>query len=265
MSFNKFTALPTSMRIAILEDDPSQLELLGHWIALGGHDPERFGHGQDLLKAISQETFDLLILDWNLPDLSGIDVLRRLRQRSRVPVIFCTARDGQDDIVAGLREGAEDYLTKPIRRMELLARIEAVTRRGRRMHEKLQVFAVDCFQVDCTTRTISREGVPVELSGKDFDLAVLFLGNQGRLLSRSYIHDAVSGANGCVTSRTIDTHVSRIRGKLGLVSERGWELKAVYGHGYRLERTQPPALLSRFRPSSGCSEDETVDEEYLSR
>ncbi len=92
MSFNKFTALPTSMRIAILEDDPSQLELLGHWIALGGHDPQRFGHGQDLLKAISQESFGLLIL------------------RSRVPVIFCNARDNQDDIVAGLREGAEDLL-----------------------------------------------------------------------------------------------------------------------------------------------------------
>ncbi len=109
--------------------------------------------------------------------------------------------------------------------MELLARFEAVTRRGRRMHEKPQVFAVDCFQVDCTTRTISREGVPVELSGKDFDLAVLFLGNQGRLLSRSYIHDVVWGANGCVTSRTIDTHVTRIRSKLGLVSSEAGSSK----------------------------------------
>src|SRR5262249_13420757 len=196
--------------------------------------------------------------DWNLPDLSGIDVLRRIRQRSRMPVIFCTAREGQDDVVAALREGANDYLRKPIRRMELLARIEAVTRRARRMHEKPQVFAVDCFQIDCVTRTISREGIPVELTGKDFDLSVLFLSNVGRLLSRSYIHDSVWGMSGCVTSRTIDTHISRIRGKLGLVYERGWELKAVYGHGYRLEQFQPPALLSRFRHQSEWSEDEAI-------
>jgi len=193
------------MRIALLEDDPSQLELLGHWIALGGHYPQRFQHGQELLKAVDQEDFDLLILDWNLPDLSGIDVLRRVRQRSRMPVIFCTARDGQEDVVTALREGANDYLQKPIRRMELLACIEAVTRRARRMDEKPQVFAVDCFQIDCVTRTISREGVPVELTGKDFDLAVSFLGNVGRLLSRKYINDVVWGVNGCVTSRTIDT------------------------------------------------------------
>ena len=74
------------MRIAILEDDPSQLELLGHWMALAGHDPQRFERGSQLLKAVQDEEFDLLILDWNLPDLSGIDVLRQVRQRSRVPV-----------------------------------------------------------------------------------------------------------------------------------------------------------------------------------
>ena len=91
------------MRIAILEDDPSQLELLGHWLALEGHEPRRFEHGAELLKAISQEDFDLLILDWNVPDLSGIEVLRRVRKNSKVPVIFCTARDGQDDVVMALR------------------------------------------------------------------------------------------------------------------------------------------------------------------
>jgi len=119
------------MRIAILEDDPSQLELFGHWLALAGHDPERFEHGQELLKAIGLDDFDLLVLDWNLPDLSGIDVLRRIRRSSKTPVIFCSSRDDQDDVVTALREGANDYLQKPIRRMELLARIESVTRRAR--------------------------------------------------------------------------------------------------------------------------------------
>src|SRR5262245_2830534 len=232
------------MRIAILEDDPSQLELLGHWLALAGHDPHRFEHGEELLKAIGQQDFDLLILDWHLPELSGIDVLKRVRQNSKTPVIFCTSRDGEDDVVKALREGANDYVRKPIRRMELLARIESVTRRARTKDNKPESFELDCFQVDCATRTMRREGLPVELTGKDFDLAVLFLGNVGRLLSRIHIHEVVWGRSGSVTSRTMDTHVSRIRGKLGLFRERGWELKAVYGHGYRLERSQPPALLS---------------------
>jgi len=246
------------MRIAILEDDPAQLELLGHWLALAGHDPHPFEQGQEILKAVTQETFDLLILDWNLPDLSGIDVLRRVRQCSRVPAIFCTARDGQEDVVTALREGADDYIKKPIRRMELLARIESVTRRTRRMDEKAEVLQVDCFQVDCANRAITRHGMPLELMAKDFDVAVLFLRNLGRLLSRSYIRQVVWGTNGPVTSRTIDTHISRIRGKLGLFRERGWELKAVYGHGYRLEQVQPPALLSRFRRGSEWSEDNVI-------
>jgi two-component system response regulator RegX3 len=232
------------MRIAILEDDPSQLELLGHWLALEGHEPGRFENGAELLKAISQEDYDLLILDWNLPDLSGIDVLKRVRQGSKVPVVFCTARDGQDDVVTALQEGADDYLHKPIRRMELLARIESVTRRAARRHEKPQAFEVDPFHVDYATRTFTRDGALLELSDKDFELAVLFLRNLGRLLSRSYIHEVVWGGNGSVTSRTIDTHISRIRSKLGLVYEHGWELKAVYAHGYRLEQAKRAALLS---------------------
>ena len=147
------------MRIAVLEDDPSQLELFGHWLALAGHDPQRFEYGDELVKAMSRESFDLLILDWNVPDLSGIEVLRRVRQNSKVPVIFCTARDGQDDVVAALHQGADDYLHKPIRRVELLARIESVTRRVARRHEKPQAFEVDRFRLDYATRTMRRDGV----------------------------------------------------------------------------------------------------------
>ena len=232
------------MRIAILEDDPSQLELVGHWLALEGHEPQRFEHGVELLKAISLEDFDLLILDWNLPDLSGIDVLKRVRQSSKIPVLFCTARDEQDDVAKALSEGADDYLSKPVRRLELLARTDSVTRRATRMQAKDDTFEVDGFRVDCASRTITRDGALLELNTKDFDLAVLFLRNLGRLLARSQIHEAVWGAKGSVASRTIDTHVSRIRGKLGLVYEHGWELKAVYAHGYRLERIQPRAAVS---------------------
>jgi len=107
--------------------------------------------------------------------------------------------------------------------------------------------------VDCTNRAITRDGRQLDLTSKDFDLALLFLANLGRLLSRSYISQTVWGTSCPVTSRTIDTHISRIRGKLGLVYESGWELKAVYRHGYRLEQVQPPALLSPARARNECS------------
>src|SRR5690349_17549845 len=232
------------MRIGILEDDPSQLELLGHWIALDGHDPRRFDHGTQLLNAIQGQDFDLLILDWNLPDLTGIDVLRQLRHRSRVPVIFCTSRDREDDVVKALQEGAQDYLRKPIRRMELLARLNTVTRRAEIAKGNPEDFEFDSIRVDFSTQTVTRDGGPINMTSKDFDLAVLFFKNLGRLLPRSYIAQTVWRDNAPISSRTIDTHVSRIRAKLGLVPKYGWELKSVYGHGYRLERKQAAALLS---------------------
>jgi DNA-binding response OmpR family regulator len=243
MSTKQIIRNPPAMKIAILEDDPSQLELLGHWVALGGHEPERFEHGTQLLHAMRNEDFDLLILDWNLPEVSGIEVLRQVRERSTVPVLFCSARDREDDVVRALKEGAQDYLRKPIRRMELMARIDTIARRAD-IKATMEDFEVDCFQVNFSTRTISRDRTPVDVTQKDFDLAVLFLRNLGRLLSRNYITETVWRENGAVTSRTIDTHISRIRSKLGLVSKHGWELKAVYAHGYRLERKQAPALLS---------------------
>ena len=175
-----------------------------------------------------------------------------------MPVIFCTAREGQDDVVAGLQAGADDYLRKPIRRMEFLARIEAVTRRARRIDEKADAFQIECFHVDCTNRAITRDGRQLDLTSKDFDLALLFLANLGRLLSRSYISQTVWGTSCPVTSRTIDTHISRIRGKLGLVYKRGWELKAVYGHGYRLEQSQPAALFSPSKRGSEWSADDVI-------
>jgi len=230
------------MRIAILEDDPSQLELLSHWVTAAGHHPVPFERGEALLKAIPQQQFEMLILDWNLPDAPGIEILKRLRQTSKVPVLFCTARAAQDDVVKGFREGADDYLIKPLRRLELLARIEAVARRARKRQATNEVFEVNQLRVDCESRTITRDGAVIELTAKDFDLAVLFLRNVGRLLSRTHIHEAVWGMTGA-TSRTLDTHVSRIRSRLGLLRAHGWHLTSIYKHGYRLEQVERDACV----------------------
>jgi DNA-binding response OmpR family regulator len=224
------------MQIAILEDDLSQLELIAQWVNQAGHNALPFHDANAFLRLMVAQQLDMLLLDWNLREATGIDVLRRLRQVStRTPVLFCTASDDQDDVVKALREGADGYLVKPIRRIELLARIDTVARRTSKLNPAGEAFEVHGLHVDGERRTVVKAGVQLELTAKDFDLAVLFLRNVGRLLSRRQIQEAVWATN-AVTSRTIDTHVSRLRSKLGLVPKNGWQLKAVYANGYRLEK-----------------------------
>ena len=236
-----------AMRIAILEGDASQRELLTHWLRTAGHHTHEFEHGADLLNALKHESFDALLLDWNLPEVSGIDVLREVRQRlhAAVPVILCTARDQEGDVVRAFRAGADAYLIKPARRMELLARLESVTRRDRGVQLERQVFEVGVFRVDYQTRSITRDNEPVQLTAKEFGLAALLLRNVGRLLSRKYLHQAIWARDVILSSRTLDTHVSYVRNKLKLTPEYGWRLRAVYGYGYRLEQLIASASRSR--------------------
>src|SRR5215831_5409067 len=120
------------MRIAIVEDDPDQTKLLTHWLRLAGHQTLAFERGVELTAVFKHESFDAVLLDWNLPGASGIEVLRELRERlhSDVPIIFVTAHDQEQDVVSALSAGADDFLIKPVRRLELSARLEAVARRA---------------------------------------------------------------------------------------------------------------------------------------
>jgi len=143
------------MRIAILEDDPSQLELFSYWLTSAGHHVVPFERGKDFLSATGKESFETLIFDWNLPDITGIDVLRRVRANSKVAVLFCTARAEVDDVVKALSEGADDYLIKPLR-LELLARIESVARRAGQVQAKDDAVSIGDLQANFIGRKISR-------------------------------------------------------------------------------------------------------------
>jgi DNA-binding response OmpR family regulator len=225
------------MRIAILKDDSSQSELFCYWLTLAGHEPHVFERGADLVALIYDSNFDALVLDSNVSDLNGIELLKMVREHDRrLPVLFCTARGEETDVVNALGKGADAYLVKPVRRMELLERVESVTRGTRSPQDCSGSLAVGSIRVDIETRTIEYDRQPIKLTTKDFDLAVLLLRNLGRLISRTQIHESVWNRGGCVTSRTVDTHVSRIRTKLGLIPSNGWRLAAVYRHGYCLER-----------------------------
>jgi DNA-binding response OmpR family regulator len=226
------------MRVAIVEDDPSQAELLSHWLRWGGHRGHHFDRGSAMISALNRGGFDALVLDWNLRDISGVEVLRRIRDSDQpsVPILFASARGREEDVVSALRLGADDYMIKPLRYLEFIARLEAIARRCRHRTEQPEVLKLDAYHVDCLSHTLMRHGRPVDLTAKDFELSVLFLRNVGELLSRGQICERVWGHGAVVTSRTLDTHVSRVRRKLGLIPENGWCLTAKYGHGYRLQQ-----------------------------
>ena len=229
------------MRIALLEDDEQQAGLMELWLHSAAHTCQTYPTGKAFIKGVSHDSFDLLILDWNLPDMTGDEVLAWVRQRVDwpVPVMFVTARDSEEDIVHALEKGADDYMIKPVKRMELLARITALSRRLQSAPDKDRI-EIGNLVLDMMNRAITCSGQAVELTGKEFELAHFLIKNTGRILSRGHILESVWGRAADLNTRTVDTHISRIRKKLDLNTERGWRLSAVYQHGYRLERLDQP-------------------------
>ncbi len=222
------------MRIGLLEDEPDHAAMTVRVLHEAGHSCHVYGRGDDFLRATLLDTFDVLILDWALPDLSGVQVLDALRQRQdRVPVLFLTSRDAEQDIVEALSHGADDYLVKPPRNGELLARLSALKRRADPLGENPGL-SVAPYEFDPAAHTVTVNGEAVELTLRQFQLALLLFRNQGRLLSRAYLLEAVWGLNATVQTRTLDMHVSQLRNLLNLPAH-GWRITSVYAHGYRLE------------------------------
>jgi DNA-binding response OmpR family regulator len=226
------------MRIAVLDDDRSQTDLVCQVLSSAGHTCHAFLSGKDMLNDLRRESFDMLVIDWQVPDLSGADILRWAREKlpSNLPVLFMTSRSGEDDIVAGLAAGADDYMIKPLRRGELLARVQALLRRAYPNQTPIEHIQFGQYVFETRTGRLTIEGNPIEVTQKEFDLALLFFRNLGRPLSRAYILEAVWARDIEIPSRTMDTHVSRVRTKLQLRPENGFRLAPVYSYGYRLEQ-----------------------------
>ncbi|MBV8030369.1 MAG: response regulator transcription factor [Betaproteobacteria bacterium] len=228
------------MRIAILEDDPDQLALIKRWIAEDGHDVHSFQDGREAMKMAGRESFDLFVLDWQVPDVSGAEVLKWIRANvSRsVPVLFVTVRDSEQDIVFALEQGADDYMVKPVRRQELLARMHALLRRAYPREEQKRL-SFPPFEIDTQRNEISRNGAKIELTPKEFELTVTLFRNMGRLMSRGHLQETVWGRTGDIATRTVDTHVSQVRKKLDLRPDSGYRVVPIYNYGYRLEKISP--------------------------
>jgi DNA-binding response OmpR family regulator len=225
------------MRIAILEDDPALADQMAHALHDVGHDSHLFRTGAALVTALKRDTFDLLLLDWNLPDMSGVDVLSWAREHleSVPPVLFVTSRGDEADIVRALNLGADDYVVKPIKVAEFQARIGALLRRSFPA-QAAEIQDFDDIRFDLGRQVVVVGGVEVVLTNKEFSLALVLFQNLDRPLSRAYLLDKIWGVSPDLQTRTLDAHVSRIRSKLRLRPEAGYRLAPVYSYGYRLEK-----------------------------
>lgn len=232
------------MRIAILDDEPVELELLSRALGLyslpDGTLPicTQFSSSPELLRRLRRETFDLVILDWQVAEISGLQVLQWIKAHlvPAPPVIMLTSRTAERDVVQALNAGAAEYVSKPFRQAELLARVNNVIRhyiQDNGGNEGLLAFGNVRFNAQEGLVTVNDE--PVTLTLREFNLALLLFKNQGRPLSRSYLYEHLWSRDENLSSRTLDTHIYRIRNKLQLTSEFGWVLSTVYGYGYRLE------------------------------
>ncbi|MGQ3129759.1 MULTISPECIES: response regulator transcription factor [unclassified Variovorax] len=234
------------MRIAVLDHEAHQRKLIHQTMASLGHECHEYADGKSLLHSMRRQTFDLLLLDWHLPDIRGLDVVKTIRHdlKSRLPVLFITARRDDADMVAGLNAGADDFMSKPIQATELEARVNALLRRSYpAQHETELVFGPYHFYPP--SRTLKVRGMPVELKNREYELALFLFQNLGRLLSREHLHEAVWGLGVEALSRSLDTHISRLRTKLDLRPSNGFLLLAIYGLGYRLETVEAGQLGSR--------------------
>jgi DNA-binding response OmpR family regulator len=218
-----------TVRVLLAEDDDGVAGALTEALYEHGHLPTRVRRGEDVLPRHRQA--DLLLLDLGLPDLDGLEVLRKLRAVSGLPVVVLTARGDERSVVRGLRLGADDYLVKPVRLAELLARIEAVTRRTATPAAPAPRVAVRAgdVEVDLDARRVTVGGAEVRLTTKEFAVLAALAARAGTAVSRQQLLDEVWGDAYLAVSRSLDVHLTQLRAKLG----RPDVLTTIRGFGYR--------------------------------
>jgi two-component system phosphate regulon response regulator PhoB len=223
-------------RILVVEDEAPLTELLRYNLAAEGYEVETAARGDDADTMLKEAAPDLVVLDWMLPGLSGIELCRRLRARPEtrsLPIIMLTARGEESERVRGLATGADDYIVKPFSVPELLARIRALLRRAN--PERLaNVLAVGDIELDREKKRVSRAGHPVELGPTEYRLLEFLMERPGRVFTREQLLDGVWGSDIYIDERTVDVHVGRMRKSLN----RGYAndpIRTVRGAGYALD------------------------------
>ena len=222
-------------KILVVDDERHILELLKFNLEISGYEVICSDDGKDCLEALEREKPDLVLLDWMLPGMSGIDILRSIREdreNSKLPVIMLTAKNMEDDKIEGLDNGADDYITKPFSIKELMARIKTVLRRYK-ASEGTSISAGD-ITLYTDKREVYKNGRKIDLTLKEFELLRLLIQNRGKVLTREELLDKVWGYEFFGETRTVDVHIRYLRKKLDKDSSEGKCIETIRGVGYKL-------------------------------
>lgn len=233
--------------IMVVEDEQELARLIASTLQNDGHTTEVYRDGQFALDRINDSSKpepDLYILDLGLPRVDGLALTRRIRQNRITPIVMLTAKTTELDKVLGLELGADDYITKPVSLRELQARVSAILRRVEMMAANSKPAASDTataieqagLRIDPLGRSVSYEGQGISLTAKEFDLLYLLASNPGRVFSRNYLLDALWGDSYGGFERTVDTHIQRLRRKLGKNSDADSRIVTLWGVGYKYEK-----------------------------
>jgi two-component system response regulator RegX3 len=224
-------------KILIVEDESSFSEALEFLLGKEGFSVLTAATGTEALKKFEQGGIDLILLDLMIPEISGTEVCRQIRAKSKVPIIMLTAKDSEVDKVVGLEIGADDYVTKPYSARELVARINAVLRRNgtEAASNESGVITVQGIRMDIDRHQVSVNGIPVSLPLKEFELLEFLMRNAGRVLTRIQLIDRVWGSDYVGDTKTLDVHIKRIRAKIEIDPANPKIIQTVRGLGYKME------------------------------
>ena len=224
-------------RVLIVEDEASFSEALEFLLGKEGFQVTTAATGTEALRKFDQGGIDLVLLDLMIPEISGTEVCRQIRSKSRVPIIMLTAKDSEVDKVVGLEIGADDYVTKPYSSRELVARIRAVLRRnsGEGVDNEPGVMTVGPIRMDIDRHQVSVNGIPVSLPLKEFELLEFLMRNAGRVLTRMQLIDRVWGSDYVGDTKTLDVHIKRLRAKIETDPANPTLIRTVRGLGYKME------------------------------
>jgi two-component system response regulator RegX3 len=226
-------------KILIIEDESSFSEALSFLLEKEGYSTAIAETGKEGLAKFNSETFDLVLLDLMIPEISGIDVCRTIRTSSQVPIIMLTAKDTEIDKVVGLELGADDYVTKPYSSRELVARIKAVLRRGSLDSDASStssgIHEIAGIRMDVDRHLVSVNGTAISLPLKEFELLEFLLRNAGRVLTRGQLIDRVWGGDYYGDTKTLDVHIKRLRSKIETDPANPALIQTIRGLGYKFE------------------------------
>lgn len=224
--------METTIKILVVDDESRMRKLVRDFLVKKGYDVVEAGDGEEALdKFYADKEISLIILDVMMPKMNGFEVCREIREHSKVPIIMLTAKGGENDELNGFELGVDEYISKPFSPKILVARVEAILRRTNQTDEA-QKLTAGAITIDQSARIVTIDGKPVELSYKEFELLTYFMENEGIALSREKILNSVWNYDYFGDARTIDTHVKKLRSKMG---SHGDYIKTIWGMGYKFE------------------------------